>query len=177
MKMKRLSYIICGLALVVMSVAGCKKKDSTPKTEEDIRTKIEQIALKHAESDESLGDFDSVKFVSYTPYYKHVYCDFMCQLLKKQMEFDISPRLDSALASRDTEALAQLDEEMQKREKAIEFYNQQSHNLLATKDDPIVGYEAKCYSYTDGYIQEIVYFVTKDWKVAPFDPYDFSVVK
>ena len=38
-------------------------------------------------------------------------------------------------------------------------------------------YEAKCYSYTDGYIEEFIYFVTKDWKVIDLDPFDLKYLE
>lgn len=176
------SFFIFGCVLLAAScLVSCKKKSSdAPKTVEEVRAKVEEVAMAYAKVDGDLGAYDSIKFVTYDTYYKHTYCDYMCKLLGLQRE-NLQAKMDSAIEVRDnvriSELSSQMDTMLPSIDKAIEFYKAQSYNTLSTKNDPIVGYEAKCYSYTDGYIEEAIYFVSKDWKVGPYDPYNFSIVK
>ncbi len=175
----RLSKTIGWIAVVltVIVCVSCKKKeDKKAMTEEDVRAKVEAAALNYAKTDEDLGEYDSIRFVNYTPYFKSKYCATMCDFLAHQRDA-LQPQFDSAVNNRDEVALVQLSENMDKIENCIDYYNKQSYNTLSTKDDPVVLYEAKCYCYTDGYIQEYVYYVTKDWKVIILDPYNLNFLK
>ena len=174
------NYIAILLATVFVaafSLTGCKKKaDDKTQTEEEVRSKVEAAAMSYARTDESLGAYDSIKFVGYSPYFKSTYCDLMCQLLSIQRD-ELKPRLDSALDAHDNDALIDLSQKMDKIQNSIDYFNKQAYNSLSTKVDPVVMYEAKCYSYTDGYIEEFIYFVTKDWKVIDLDPFDLKYLE
>ena len=163
------AILISAVVLTLITFSGCKKKAEEKKvlTNEDVRGKVEAAVLNFAKTDEALGEYDSIKFVGYTPYFKSTYCDLMCQLLSIQ-----SDELDPHVQSDSTMDLTQIDEKMARINGCIEYFKKQSYNTLNTKNDPVVVYEAKCYSYTDGYIEEYVYFVTKDWQVIELDPYD-----
>ena len=174
------NYIAILLATVFVaafSLTGCKKKaDDKTQTEEEVRSKVEAAAMNYARTDEALGAYDSIKFVSYSPYFKSTYCDLMCQLLSIQRD-ELQPKIDSAIEVRDNDALVSLSANMDKIQNSIDYFNKQSYNILSTKVDPVVMYEAKCYSYTDGYIEEFIYFVTKDWKVIDLDPFDLKYLE
>lgn len=174
MKINKYLCFFCAALLIITSLSGCKKKNIglTP-TEEDVRLKVEGVVMNFAKTDEALGEYDSIKFVGCTPYFKSTYCDFMCQLLSIQRE-ELQPKLDSAIDARDNDALVELSQKMDKIQISIDYFNKQAYNSLSTKQDPVVIYEARCYSYTDGYAEEYVYFVTKDWKVVDLDPYDLK---
>lgn len=169
-----ITILLAAISISIVTLSGCKKKEEDKaQTEEEVRSKVEAAAMNYARTDDALGAYDSIKFVGYTPYFKSTYCDLMCQLLSIQRD-ELQPKLDSAIESRDNDALVQLSEKMDKIQNSIEYFNKQSYNSLSTKIDPVVLYEAKCYSYTDGYIEEFVYFVTKDWKVIDLNPYDLK---
>ena len=169
-----ITILLAAISISIVTLSGCKKKEEDKaQTEEEVRSKVEAAAMNYARTDDALGAYDSIKFVGYTPYFKSTYCDLMCQLLSIQRD-ELQPKLDSAIENRDNDALVQLSEKMDKIQNSIEYFNKQSYNSLSTKIDPVVLYEAKCYSYTDGYIEEFVYFVTKDWKVIDFNPYDLK---
>lgn len=176
--MKKLYIVLVCVLASGICMLGCKKKDGDkePKSAEDIAKKVEKVAMNYAKTDEDLGAYDSIKFVGYMPLYKHVYCDYMVKVLSR-MNDDVTPQLDSAVTSKDMNLLDSLSVQVDKIQQAMDFYNKQAHNILAAKDDPIVAYEAKCYSYTDGYLQEAVYFISKDWKVFPLNPFDFTLLK
>ena len=169
-----ITILLAAISISIVTLSGCKKKEEDKaQTEEEVRSKVEAAAMNYARTDDALGAYDSIKFVGYTPYFKSTYCDLMCQLLSIQRD-ELQPKLDSAIESRDNDALVQLSEKMDKIQNSIEYFNKQSYNSLSSKIDPVVLYEAKCYSYTDGYIEEFVYFVTKDWKVIDLNPYDLK---
>ena len=169
-----ITILLAAISISIVTLSGCKKKEGDKaQTEEEVRSKVEAAAMNYARTDDALGAYDSIKFVGYTPYFKSTYCDLMCQLLSIQRD-ELQPKLDSAIENRDNDALVQLSEKMDKIQNSIEYFNRQSYNSLSTKIDPVVLYEAKCYSYTDGYIEEFVYFVTKDWKVIDLNPYDLK---
>lgn len=169
-----ITILLAAISISIVTLSGCKKKEEDKaQTEEEVRSKVEAAAMNYARTDDALGAYDSIKFVGYTPYFKSTYCDLMCQLLSIQRD-ELQPKLDSAIENRDNDALVQLSEKMDKIQNSIEYFNKQSYNSLSTKIDPVVLYEAKCYSYTDGYIEEFVYFVTKDWKVIDLNPYDLK---
>ena len=169
-----ITILLAAISISIVTLSGCKKKEEDKaQTEEEVRSKVEAAAMNYARTDDALGAYDSIKFVGYTPYFKSTYCDLMCQLLSIQRD-ELQPKLDSAIESRDNDALVQLSEKMDKIQNSIDYFNKQSYNSLSTKIDPVVLYEAKCYSYTDGYIEEFVYFVTKDWKVIDLNPYDLK---
>lgn len=174
---KNITILLAVVSIAVFLMSGCKKKEGDKtQTEEEVRLKVEAAAMNYARTDESLGAYDSIKFVGYSPYFKSTYCDLMCQLLSIQRD-ELQPKLDSALENKDNDALIQLSGTMDKIQNSIEYFNKQSYNSLSTKKDPVVLYEAKCYSYTDGYIEEFVYFVTKDWKVIDLNPYDLKYLE
>lgn len=173
------------VVLAVITFASCKKKEVKKEmTEEEARAKfeatleanIEKTVLNYAMTDEDLGEYDSIKFVDYSPYFKSEYCATMVGFLSKQRDA-LQSQFDSAVANRDNDALIKVSESMDRINNCLDYYNKQSSNTLATKDDPVVLYEAKCYCYTDGYIQEYIYYVTKDWKVIVLDPYDLDFLK
>ena len=170
-----ISIWISVLFLASLTLVGCKKKkaeDNKGQTEAEVRAKVESAVMSYAKTDESLGEYDSIKFAGYTPYFKSMYCDYMCQLLSIQRD-NLNPQLDSAITEHDNDLLVQLSEKIDKIQSCIEYFNKQSYNSLSTKKDPVVLYEARCYSYTDGYVEEFVYYVTKDWKLYPvLNPYD-----
>ncbi|MBP5556231.1 MAG: hypothetical protein J6X65_00765 [Bacteroidales bacterium] len=169
-----ITILLAAISISIVTLSGCKKKEEDKaQTEEEVRSKVEAAAMNYARTDDALGAYDSIKFVGYTPYFKSTYCDLMCQLLSIQRD-ELQPKLDSAIENRDNDALVQLSEKMDKIQNSIDYFNKQSYNSLSTKIDPVVLYEAKCYSYTDGYIEEFVYFVTKDWKVIDLNPYDLK---
>ena len=169
-----ITILLAAISISIVTLSGCKKKEGDKaQTEEEVRSKVEAAAMNYARTDDALGAYDSIKFVGYTPYFKSTYCDLMCQLLSIQRD-ELQPKLDSAIENRDNDALVQLSEKMDKIQNSIDYFNKQSYNSLSTKIDPVVLYEAKCYSYTDGYIEEFVYFVTKDWKVIDLNPYDLK---
>ena len=169
-----ITILLAAVSISIVTLSGCKKKEGDKALSEDeVRSKVEGAAMNYARTDEALGAYDSIKFVGYTPYFKSTYCDLMCQLLSIQRD-ELQPKLDSALENKDNDALIQLSGTMDKIQNSIEYFNKQSYNSLSTKKDPVVLYEAKCYSYTDGYIEEFVYFVTKDWKVIDLNPYDLK---
>ena len=169
-----ITILLAAISISIVTLSGCKKKEEDKaQTEEEVRSKVEAAAMNYARTDDALGAYDSIKFVGYTPYFKSTYCDLMCQLLSIQRD-ELQPKLDSALENKDNDALIQLSGTMDKIQNSIEYFNKQSYNSLSTKKDPVVLYEAKCYSYTDGYIEEFVYFVTKDWKVIDLNPYDLK---
>lgn len=169
-----ITILLAAISISIVTLSGCKKKEEDKaQTEEEVRSKVEAAAMNYARTDDALGAYDSIKFVGYTPYFKSTYCDLMCQLLSIQRD-ELQPKLDSAIEVRDNDALVQLSEKMDKIQNSIDYFNKQSYNSLSTKIDPVVLYEAKCYSYTDGYIEEFVYFVTKDWKVIDLNPYDLK---
>lgn len=176
--MKKIYIVFVALLACSICLLGCKKKDAenNPKSEEDIAKKVEKVAMDFAKTDEDLGAYDSIKFVGYMPLYKHVYCDYMVKVLSR-MNDDVTPQLDSAVTTNNMNLLDSLSIQVDRIQQAIDYYNKQAHNLLVAKDDPIVAYEAKCYSYTDGYLQEAVYFISKDWKVFALNPFDYSLLK
>ena len=174
MRRSKIAGVIAAFLVIVIVLAGCKKKDTgLVQTEEDVRLKVEGVVMNFAKTDEALGEYDSIKFVGCTPYFKSTYCDFMCQLLSIQRN-ELQPKLDSAIDARDNDALVELSQKMDKIQTSIDYFNKQAYNSLSTKQDPVVIYEARCYSYTDGYAEEFVYFVTKDWKVVDLNPYDLK---
>lgn len=177
MKLYKTIGIITALVVAVLFL-GCKgkKTENNELTEEEVKSKVEAAAMNYAKTDEDLGDYDSIKFVTYTPYFKSKYCATMCDFLAHQRDA-LQPQIDSAIDARDNDALVKLSESMDKIQSSIDYFNKQSYNTLSTKDDPVVLYEAKCYCYTDGYIQEYLYYVTKDWKVIVLDPYDLNFLK
>ena len=176
MKINRIVGLSVALGFILL-VVGCRNKDTgLVQTEEDVRLKVEGTVMNFAKTDEALGEYDSIKFVGCTPYFKSMYCDFMCQLLSIQRD-ELQPRLDSALEARDNDALIDLSQKMDKIQNSIDYFNKQAYNSLSTKQDPVVIYEARCYSYTDGYAEEFVYFVTKDWKVVDLNPYDLKFLE
>lgn len=176
MKINRIVGLSVALGFILL-IVGCRNKDTgLVQTEEDVRLKVEGTVMNYAKTDEALGEYDSIKFVGCTPYFKSMYCDFMCQLLSIQRD-ELQPRLDSALEARDNDALIDLSQKMDKIQNSIDYFNKQAYNSLSTKQDPVVIYEARCYSYTDGYAEEFVYFVTKDWKVVDLNPYDLKFLE
>ncbi len=177
MKIDKIVGLSVALGFILLLVVGCKNKNTgLVQTEEDVRLKVEGTVMNYAKTDEALGEYDSIKFVGYTPYFKSMYCDFMCQLLSIQRD-ELQPRLDSALEVHDNDALIELSQKMDKIQNCIDYFNKQAYNSLSTKQDPVVIYEARCYSYTDGYAEEFVYFVTKEWKVVDLDPYDLKFLE
>jgi hypothetical protein len=176
MKINRIVGLSVALGFILL-IVGCRNKDTgLVQTEEDVRLKVEGTVMNFAKTDEALGEYDSIKFVGCTPYFKSMYCDFMCQLLSIQRD-ELQPRLDSALEAHDNDALIDLSQKMDKIQNCIDYFNKQAYNSLSTKQDPVVIYEARCYSYTDGYAEEFVYFVTKDWKVVDLNPYDLKFLE
>ena len=172
---KKIGWLAVVLAVLVL--VSCKKKEEKKAvTEDEVRAKVEAATMNYAKTDDDLGAYDSIKFVTYTPYFKSNYCATMCDFLSKQRDA-LQPQIDSAIDARDNDALVTLSESMDKIQNCIDYFNKQSYNTLSTKDDPVVLYEAKCYCYTDGYIEEHIYHVTKDWKVIILDPYDLNFLK
>ena len=175
MKLNKVFWLAAVMVLAV-TLFGCKKKKNESEggkaqKEEVVRSNVEKATMAFAQTDDDLGAYDSIKFVGYKSYYKSEYCDFMCQLLSIQRN-ELQPQFDSAVNNRDNDALIQVSKKIDTIQCCIDYFNKQAYNSLTTRQDPVVIYETRCYSYTDGYVEEYVYFVTKDWKVIELNPYD-----
>lgn len=179
-------FTLCILAGLSMLLFSCNQKDLKPKPEEEMQQridklnsdadKVEKATLAYATTDPDLGAYDSIKFVSIHPYTKMEYCQLMQQILTLQNETTNS-EMEEALLAKDAEKLASIDQELTELKDAKEFYSREVYNMNVTKDNPTVLFEAKCYVYTDGYIEEPVYYLNSKFQIVDLDPYNFDFIK